>query len=563
MHDRYHSETDCLQIAAALESASTHPIARAFARFESSLQARDLAVVIGGGVEGVINGQRWRLGSANFVGTAASVTDSDATRVFLATGDTLVAEFLVADPLRETAANTLTSLQNFGLSTSLVSGDSEAPVRRVAQELSFEDVRWGCDPESKLERIRELQAAGETVVMIGDGVNDAPVLSGADASIALSNAASLAQSSADVLMLGESLQPIATLIRAARKTMRIVRQNLTWAILYNLSAVPLAAAGLRAALAGGHRYERQFAGRRPERAAPESIRMNILYLLIPLALLLLAAAVWAFFWAVGSGQFDDLDTPAMRVIMDDDTKPPRRSGGMTELATMLATAFAAGLLGSAHCLGMCAGISGLFAVHSSAAAIRSQVPLALTYNVGRITSYAVLGFIVAAIGSQFVEFVPKLARPVRLAAGLLIVLIGLQIAFDLRLLSILERIGGIAWEKIAPVTRHLLPVTNLRRAAGLGLLWGLLPCGLVYSVLLVAAASAECRQWQPCHGRVRRRHHAGDVADRPGCGALSRFTQRRRNRLLAGLLVVLLGGSDARNAGLGIVWRRQPPPLGL
>jgi Cu2+-exporting ATPase len=130
-----------------------------------------------------------------------------------------------------------------GYSVSLVSGDGEAPVARAAAALGIGDARSRCGPDDKLQRISALQQQGEVVVMVGDGINDAPVLAGADVSIAPSHAASLAQSSADVLMLGDSLGPIVTLLHAARRTMRIVRQNLAWAIVYNLSAVPLAAAG--------------------------------------------------------------------------------------------------------------------------------------------------------------------------------------------------------------------------------------------------------------------------------------------------------------------------------
>ena len=244
VHDKYHSETECLQIAAALETASTHPVARAFSHFESNLRAKDQVVIVGAGVEGIVNGQRWRLGSADFVGIPLGRTSmNDSTRVYLAAGDHLVADFVIDDPLRHDAYNSLTLLRKNGYETSLVSGDADAPVRRISAVLGFEDARSGCTPENKLERIRELQKTGAIVVMVGDGVNDAPVLAGADVSIAPSQAASLAQSNADVLMLGDSLQPIVLLMHAARKTMRIVRQNLAWAILYNLSAIPLAAAG--------------------------------------------------------------------------------------------------------------------------------------------------------------------------------------------------------------------------------------------------------------------------------------------------------------------------------
>jgi len=234
----------CLQVAAALESASTHPIAHAFAKHESGLRATDVVATPGAGVSGTVDGRRYRIGSAAFVtGTAAAPAGSAVTQVILGTDGRSIAEFEIADGIREDAADTLKSLQNMGLSVALLSGDAEPPVRAVAHALAIRDARHGCSPGDKLDAIQALQADGGIVVMVGDGINDAPVLAGADASIAVSRAASLAQSSADVLMLGDALWPIVTLLSAARRTMRIVRQNLVWAIVYNLAAVPLAATG--------------------------------------------------------------------------------------------------------------------------------------------------------------------------------------------------------------------------------------------------------------------------------------------------------------------------------
>jgi len=219
-------------------------IARAFTHYESALAATGLDISVGAGVEGVVDGRHWKLGNATFVPGAQSVPqDAEATRVFLGADGRVVATFTIADTLRRDAGNTLKELEKMGLSTSLVSGDGQAPVARAAAALGINDARSGCTPDDKLQRIHGLQQQGEVVVMVGDGINDAPVLAGADVSIAPSHAASLAQSSADVLMLGDTLHPIVTLMQAARRTMRIVRQNLAWAIVYNLSAVPLAAAG--------------------------------------------------------------------------------------------------------------------------------------------------------------------------------------------------------------------------------------------------------------------------------------------------------------------------------
>ena len=243
VHDTNFTEQHCLEVAAALEVASTHPIARAFTHHESALTATSPEVIVGSGVEGVVDGRLWKLGSASFVPGVETVPPDDATQVFLGTAGRLVAAFTIADTLRDDAGNTMKNLEKMGLSLSLVSGDGEAPVARAAASLGIGDTLAGCTPKEKLQRINTLQQQGEIVVMVGDGINDAPVLAGADVSIAPSHAASLAQSSADVLMLGDSLHPVVTLMQASRRTMRIVRQNLAWAIVYNLSAVPLAAAG--------------------------------------------------------------------------------------------------------------------------------------------------------------------------------------------------------------------------------------------------------------------------------------------------------------------------------
>ena len=214
---------------------------------------------------------------------------------------------------------------------------------------------------------------------------------------------------------------------------------------------------------------------------------------------------------------------------------------MTGLAPAMSAALLAGLLGSAHCLGMCAGISGLFAVNSSIATMRMQFPTALTYNVGRVISYAVLGMIVGSFGSVIVKASPTVASSVRFLSGLIIILVGIKVAFDLRLLDAIERMGATLWAKIAPVAKRLVPVTSLPRAFGLGLIWGWLPCGLVYSVLLIAATSAA-----PADGAAIM--VAFGIGTMPamvmtglGAAQMSQFMRRRGTRLGFGLLIVILG----------------------
>lgn len=214
---------------------------------------------------------------------------------------------------------------------------------------------------------------------------------------------------------------------------------------------------------------------------------------------------------------------------------------MTEFAPIISAALLTGLLGSAHCLGMCAGISGLFAVNAEIGTLRRQLPMAIAYNAGRVLTYALLGAIVATFGGILVDAKPTLARPVLLITGTVIILIGLQVAFNWRLLNPLERMGAVLWQKLAPVAKHFVPVTSVPRAMGLGLLWGWLPCGLVYSVLLIAATSAA-----PLAGATTM--VAFGIGTMPamvltgvGAAQLSAFMRRRAARLGLGLVIVALG----------------------
>jgi Cu2+-exporting ATPase len=238
-------ETQCLELAAALETVSTHPIANAFAIHEINQVATDQRVAVGEGVAGTIGGRRWRLGRLDFVAddSIAIPNDKDKTNVYLGTDGRVVARFDLDDAVRPNVAKTLQKLRQLGLTLALASGDNSEPVKRVAASLGIADYHAGCTPENKLEIIRAAQQSGEVVVMVGDGINDAPVLAAADASVAPVHGALLAQTSADVVLLGDSLDPLVTAIVLARRTMKIVKQNLIWAIVYNATALPLAALG--------------------------------------------------------------------------------------------------------------------------------------------------------------------------------------------------------------------------------------------------------------------------------------------------------------------------------
>jgi Cu2+-exporting ATPase len=239
-----------LELAAALERGSEHPVGRALVEAASgALRATSLQNTPGRGTQGLIQGIPYRLGTGEFV-TALSQTPAEFPRgaspaTWVALGDEkgLLAWFELADQLRPDAAATVRVLQTLGLKVLLLSGDRPETVAAVARLIALPQAEGGLLPQDKLDRIKDLQRQGAVVAMVGDGINDAPVLARAQVSIAMGEGTQLAHASADMILLSEQLSRFADGIKIARRTLAVIRQNLAWAIAYNMVALPLAAAG--------------------------------------------------------------------------------------------------------------------------------------------------------------------------------------------------------------------------------------------------------------------------------------------------------------------------------
>lgn len=233
------SRDEALAIAAALESGSRHPIAQAFAEWGGRHSAQGVTVVPGAGVSGHIDGQAFRLGRAGY----ADAIDGVEADVWLSGPDGPLAGFRLRDSLRPEAATVVATLKARGLEPIIVSGDREGRVREAAERLGI--TKWVASqrPDDKLALLRELQTQGHVVAMVGDGINDAPVLAAADVSVSLSSAAEVAQASADVVLTGDRIDRLPQCLELATFGRRLMRQNLGWSLFYNLSAMPFAAAG--------------------------------------------------------------------------------------------------------------------------------------------------------------------------------------------------------------------------------------------------------------------------------------------------------------------------------
>ena len=239
---------EMLQLAGALERVSNHPIARAFSAFDRGRLVEQSENVAGAGVAGRIDGRKYWLGRADWVSERAGGRWSEPGEgiwlALLAEGAPEPAWLRVDARLRGGAQALVARLNGAGIRVVLASGDREINVASVARALGIREYHAGTRPEDKLALVERLQTRGARVAMVGDGINDAPVLAGADISIALAEGAAIARTQADLVATGRDLKPVAALFEQAPRVRRIVRQNLVWALVYNLGGLPLAAAGL-------------------------------------------------------------------------------------------------------------------------------------------------------------------------------------------------------------------------------------------------------------------------------------------------------------------------------
>jgi Cu2+-exporting ATPase len=191
-----------------------------------------------------------RLGSAEFCGIPQERRKSGSC-VYFSDASGWLATMELREELRPDAAQTVAQLRAAGVSVHILSGDAALAVQRVAEQAGIGNAVGDLQPEQKLAHLRALQAKGHRVAMVGDGLNDGPVIAGADVSFAFGNAAPLAQARADFVVQGDQLASVATVLLLSRRTLRVVRQNLWWALIYNLACVPLAVLGLLPAWLAG------------------------------------------------------------------------------------------------------------------------------------------------------------------------------------------------------------------------------------------------------------------------------------------------------------------------
>jgi Cu2+-exporting ATPase len=244
---------ECLQLAAALESASAHPLSRALVAAAPSF-SRQFAVdaietVNGRGLQGFWQGQTIRIGNAAFVAELAGTMPlpagpEDVTAVYLGSSAGWLARFDLADAVKSDAQQTINYFKARGQRVILLSGDTQNIAAGVAQSLHMDEAHGAMLPEQKMAFVQRLQQQGAVVAMVGDGINDAAVLRAADVSFAMGSGAALAQSHADTVLLSGQLSALLNTARTAAQTMGVIRQNLVWATLYNLLAIPAAALGL-------------------------------------------------------------------------------------------------------------------------------------------------------------------------------------------------------------------------------------------------------------------------------------------------------------------------------
>jgi len=234
---------DEIEAASALAWFSRHPASRAVAALAPAgpSKVEHVREVSGNGIEGTVRGRLYRLGRRSWV-DARSAADSSSTEAWLSADGRVLGAFRISDSLRSGAVAATKRLHELGLGIEILSGDVEAEVTKMAHKVGVSTRGADMRPHDKVARLEALRAAGRKVLMVGDGLNDAPALGAAHVSMAPSSAADVGRNAADLVFLGSSLESVPEALVIARKAKRLVMQNITLSIAYNAFALPLAVA---------------------------------------------------------------------------------------------------------------------------------------------------------------------------------------------------------------------------------------------------------------------------------------------------------------------------------
>jgi Cu2+-exporting ATPase len=239
-----------LEIAAGLEAQSSHPVANTFAPFFKN-EAKDITNTLGKGLSGTyaINNElnnKYVLGNLEFASQFSTSNPCETypgLNLYLADGENIVAHFMLSDSLRDDSLETIKSFQEMGLTIHILSGDEADSVTSIAEALNVDFYHASQSPEAKLAYVKALQAQGKEIAMVGDGINDLPVLSGAKLSIAMGQASDITKMNSDAILLNGQLSVLTEAFKKAFQTRKIIKENISWAIAYNICMLPLAAAG--------------------------------------------------------------------------------------------------------------------------------------------------------------------------------------------------------------------------------------------------------------------------------------------------------------------------------
>jgi len=232
----------CLQIAASLEQHANHPIAKAFKAFESDdIKVESVNNVIGSGITGEWDGHKVAIGSSEFI--LGQEQNDQSNGIYLSLDDKHIATFVYEDPIRKESIEFIQKFKEAGIKTTLLTGDSLVNAKPVAEEIGITDIVANAKPEDKLAYLNSRDDKDITM-MVGDGINDAPILAGAHLSVAMGGGTDVAKASADMVLLGDKLDRLLQSRKLALKTRKIIRENLAWSLGYNLLILPLAVAGL-------------------------------------------------------------------------------------------------------------------------------------------------------------------------------------------------------------------------------------------------------------------------------------------------------------------------------